>query len=356
MKKAWHIAKHVLFFGAVFLTLCLCWSAAFFITAFIYNQIGERPMVFISQLINLALGFFIFGLVMFTVTRFFNPQKQQMAFLQSLNNALIQIAGGDFQVNVTVPDEHDNARGNPFGELAKNIRHMADELNEIERMRQEFVSNVSHEIQSPLTSISGFARALQNEELTGEEREHYLDIIEMESKRLSKLSDNLLKLTSLESEHHPFEPMEYRLDMQIRNIVLSCEPQWVEKSIDMDISLDAIMVRADKDLMNQVWINLLANAIKFTPDGGEIGVRLSGKENQIIVGISDTGIGMDEEEKQHIFERFYKADKSRNRAIGGSGLGLSIVKKIIDMHNGEIQVESNRGKGTNIKVTLPTFI
>lgn len=353
MKKVRRIAKHVAFLAAIFITLCLCWSAAFFITAFIYNQLGEQPIIFIRQLINSAFGFFIFGFVMFGVSKFFNPQRQQMAFLQSLNNALIQIAGGDFKVNVTLPDEHDDARGNPFGELAKNIQHMASELNEMERMRQEFVSNVSHEIQSPLTSISGFARALQAGELSSEERKHYLNIIEMESKRLSKLSDNLLKLTSLESEHHPFEPEPYRLDKQLRNIVLSCEPQWVEKSIDMDVSLEEATMKADEDLMSQVWMNLLGNAIKFTPNNGTIGVSLSCRENNIVVRISDNGIGMGEEERQHIFERFYKADKSRNRELGGSGLGLSIVKKIVDMHKGNVDVESALNEGTRITMTLP---
>lgn len=354
MKKLWRIIKHILGFIAIILGMCLCWSAVFWMTSFLYPYIGIQPNEFFRQLINSLFGFFLFGLTIFTITRFISPQKAQMDFLQSLNNALIQIAKGNFDVKITLPstdDEH--ANWNPFNELARNIHHMAGELNEMERMRQEFVSNVSHEIQSPLTSISGFARALQEGKVGREEGKHYLDIIEMESKRLSKLSDNLLKLTSLESEHHPFEPEPYRLDKQLRNIVLSCEPQWVEKSIDMDISLEEVTVKADEDLMSQVWMNLLGNAIKFTRNGGTIGVRLAQQGNDIVVSISDTGIGMDEEERSHIFERFYKADKSRNRAIGGSGLGLSIVKKILDMHNGEINVKSRKGEGTEMTVTLP---
>ncbi|HEX7064044.1 MAG TPA: HAMP domain-containing sensor histidine kinase [Bacillales bacterium] len=356
MRKMWRTAKQAGFIAAIFITLCFCWAAAYFITTFIYNLIGEQPIAFIRQLINSASGFFIFGFVMYLLSRFFNPQRQQMAFLQQLNHALIQIAGGDFQVSVTLPSKHDDHPGNPFGELAKNIRHMAGELNEMERMRQEFVSNVSHEIQSPLTSISGFARALQNEELGREERKHYLDIIEMESSRLSKLSDNLLKLTSLESEHHPFEPTVYRMDKQLRNIVLSCEPQWVGKSIDMDVSLDKVIVEADEDLMCQVWMNLVGNAIKFTPNGGMIRVRLMLDGSDIVVKISDTGIGMNTEEQQHIFERFYKADQSRNRELGGSGLGLSIVKKIVGMHDGEINVRSQKGEGTEVKITVPETV
>jgi two-component system phosphate regulon sensor histidine kinase PhoR len=140
-------------------------------------------------------------------------------------------------------------------------------------------SNVSHEIQSPLTSISGFSRALQNEGLSTEERNHYLVIIETESKRLSKLSDNLLKLTSLESKQHPFDPKAYRLDKQLRKVVLACEPQWVEKGIEMDIDLGEVEIVADEDMMNQVWVNLIHNGIKFTPIGGTIRIELQQQGN-----------------------------------------------------------------------------
>src|SRR5690625_4197710 len=135
-----------------------------------------------------------------------------------------QIATGDYNVNVIKVPGHDNP-GDPFGEIIDNINYMASELGEMEQIRQEFVSNVSHEIQSPLTSISGFARALQNDKLSSDERMHYLKIIETESQRLSKISDNLLKLTYLESEHHLLEPQQYRLDKQLQDAVLSCEPQ-----------------------------------------------------------------------------------------------------------------------------------
>jgi signal transduction histidine kinase len=223
----------------------------------------------------------------------------------------------------------------------------------MEKMRQEFISNVSHEIQSPLTSISGFARALRDTRLSEEERAHYLDIIETESIRLSKMSDNLLKLTSLESEHHPFEPKRYRLDKQLRAVVLACEPLWLDKSIDMDVSLEEGEIDADPDLMNQVWGNLIHNSIKFTPRGGTIGVELQFRDGEAAVRISDTGIGIGEEDLPRIFERFYKADKSRNRAGGGSGLGLSIVKKIVDLHHGSIDVQSRPGEGTVFTVRLP---
>ena len=167
---------------------------------------------------------------------------------------------------------------------------------------------------------------------------HYLGIIEKESARLSKLSENLLKLTSLESDHHPFERRRYRLDKQLRSLILACEPQWHDKGIDMDVSLEDVSIEADEDLLSQVWLNLLHNSIKFTPAGGTIGVRL--KRNG---------------QEAHIFERFYKADRSRDRSTGGSGLGLAIVKRIVEMHTGSVAVQSAPGTGTTFTVRLPAL-
>ncbi|WJH35317.1 HAMP domain-containing histidine kinase [Paenibacillus sp. CC-CFT747] len=237
--------------------------------------------------------------------------------------------------------------------MVDSINTMAAELGELETMRQEFISNVSHEIQSPLTSIRGFARALQNPDLPLETRRHYLSIIETESSRLSRMSDHLLKLTSLESKHHPFEPKPYRLDRQLKSIILSLEPQWAEKGLEVEAELEEVTVTADEELMSQVWINLLHNSIKFTPAGGTLTVKAARSRKEIVVVLTDTGIGLDEEEKEHIFERFYKADRSRSRAAGGSGLGLAIVKKIVDMHEGGIEVEGSPGEGTRFRITLP---
>ena len=151
----------------------------------------------------------------------------------------------------------------------------------------------------------------------------------------------------------PLDLKEYCLDYQLRHIILANEPQWIEKEINMDIILSDVTITADEEMLNQVWINLLHNSIKFTPKGGTILVEAFKSENgRITVKIRDTGIGMDQDSLMHIFERFYKADKSRNRNVGGNGLGLSIVKKIIDLHKGEIQVQSEIGKATEITGTI----
>ncbi|ABR47712.1 integral membrane sensor signal transduction histidine kinase [Alkaliphilus metalliredigens QYMF] len=263
--------------------------------------------------------------------------------------ALESIAKGNFNVRLDDKFKKDES----FSRLVKSVNMMASGLDQMEKMRQEFISNVSHEIQSPLASIQGFAQLLQNDELSPEERKHYLSIIETESKRLSKLSDSLLKLAILESDSMRFEPKAYRLDKQLRNLILACEPQWREKRINMEAFLDEVTITADEDMMSQVWINLIYNSIKFTPEGGSVRVDLNQHGKTIVCKISDTGIGIPEEDQKHIFERFYKADKSRERSKKGGGLGLSITKKIIDMHYGDISVQSKSGTGTTFTVSLP---
>ena len=148
------------------------------------------------------------------------------------------MAEGNFNIDLSYYSNQFQGRDHPYFKIIESITHMADKLGKMEEMRQEFISNVSHEIQSPLTSISGFAHTLKNDDLSYKERKHYLEIIEMESVRLSKLSENLLKLTSLESDHTPFDLKSYRLDHQLRRIILANEPQWAEKEINMDISLE----------------------------------------------------------------------------------------------------------------------
>jgi signal transduction histidine kinase len=264
-------------------------------------------------------------------------------------DALRKIANGDYNVQL----DFNMDKRNEMTDIINHFNHMAKQLKQMEEMRQEFISNVSHEIQSPLTSIVGFAQALQFNKLTIEERNHYLHIIETESRRLSKLSDNLLKLTSLESEHHPFERTDFRLDQQIRTLILACEPAWLEKELELDIALEKIPIVADQDLMSQVWTNLIHNSIKFTRHRGKITIRLQQIDGQASITISDNGIGISETDQFHIFERFYKADLARERSKSGSGLGLSIVKRIIDMHEGTISVKSELEKGTTFTILLP---
>lgn len=323
-----------------------CFAASFYLTSWVYTAIGYHPPVLIAQIINSILGL-LMALVIIKVALYFDERKS--GIFDSIITAQKKIAEGDYNISLNKNTEELG----PYSELVESVNHMAVELNRMEKMRQEFISNVSHEIQSPLTSIRGFARALRNEKLSAESRLHYLDIIESESMRLSKLSDNLLRLASLEADTIKLEPRVYRLDKQIRLIVLSCEPQWSEKELHMDVALEDVEIKADEDMMSQAFINLIHNSIKFTPEGGQVSIALYKQEHMITFKISDTGMGMAEEDTSRIFERFYKADKSRNPSVKGSGLGLSIVKKIVELHLGTIEVKSKSGQGTTFTVSLP---
>ncbi|MCC3373093.1 cell wall metabolism sensor histidine kinase WalK [Cohnella sp. REN36] len=342
--KWWQIAFGMAAFLAGFSIL---WALAHLIMRII-NRLWTMPIAF-REYATLLLAFFLFGSTITIARLFFRPERRVIQVMSTIIDAMQRMAKGDFNINVEV---HPRFAGE-FYAIVQNLNRMAAELGQIEQMRQEFISNVSHEFQSPLTSIKGFTQALQQGQVSEETRKYYLKIIETESERLSRLSDNLLKLTSLESKHHPFQPKPFRLDRQIRLVVLSCEPQWVDKRIEMDISLSETVIDADEELLNQVWINLLGNSIKFTPEGGTIKIELTASDEEARIVFTDSGIGIAAEDLPHLFERFYKADKSRNRTSGGSGLGLSIVHKIVDMHRGGIDVESTPGDGTSFVVTLP---
>ena len=340
---------------AVFLLLLLVSTVigAFFLTALLYHIIGHVPPPFLVQVINALLGVGLYGLLAVGLFAWINSRprakRRWLGLFEPIVRAMEQIAKGDFQVRLHYP-----TRANPVvSELANSVNQMALELNQMEQMRQEFISNVSHDIQSPLTSIRGFAQALHDEHLSAQQRDHYLAIIETESMRLSRMTDNMVKLASLESKHMLLVPQSYRLDKQIRTLIVAYEPQWTAKTLDMDVALEELEIVADEDLLSQVWGNLLHNSIKFTPDGGRVCVEAHRQGSTVECRITDTGIGIPEEAQAHIFERFYKADASRERSREGSGLGLAIAKKIVELHQGTIGVASQAGAGTTLIVSLP---
>ncbi|WP_238996673.1 sensor histidine kinase [Paenibacillus pinistramenti] len=334
--------------AGILLLLTLCWVAGYYVLNSVYRLTGWQPARLPAQLLTSMLGMFFWGIAVSILSRV--ARDQQRYYYQQMLDALRRISRGDFQVDL---GNLDGLGNHPFNELASSVNEMAANLKNTEDMRQEFISNVSHEIQSPLTSIAGFARVLKQEELDRGQALHYLDIIEQESARLSKLSDSMLRLASLDSRQLELQTERFRLDKQLQLQVLSCEPQWLEKNIEMDAELKPVEMEADQNLLSQVWVNLLHNAVKFTPPGGTVRISLSASDSEAVISVQDTGIGIAEENLPHIFERFYKADRSRARHEGGNGLGLSILQKIVELHHGEVSVTSQLGEGTEFIVRLP---
>ncbi|MFH5185788.1 sensor histidine kinase [Paenibacillus sp. TAB 01] len=269
--------------------------------------------------------------------------------ITKLAEATNEMSKGNFDVLVPI------RRSDELGQLAQSFNHMAGELRQLEQMRQDFISNVSHEIQSPLTSIRGFSEALKEPAIELQDRLHYVDIIETESERLSRMVDNLLRLTTLESGQQPYPKELFDLDEELRKVVIVNHLLLMQKRIEYDLSLPKIKLLGNKDQLFQIWTNLIHNSIKYTPQGGSIRIQIQKDGEYVQIRFSDSGIGIPLQDQPHIFERFYKVDKSRDRSVGGNGLGLAIVKRIVDIHQGKIELESQPGKGTSITILLPCF-
>ncbi|EAD5753799.1 sensor histidine kinase [Listeria innocua] len=263
-----------------------------------------------------------------------------------LTNATKKIRRGNYDVALEV------RRKDEIGQLADSFAKMASELEKSEAARQEFVANVSHELQSPLTSMQGFARLLGSGTLTEKEQKEYLTVLSEETTRLSSLTKQLLTLASLDQESELRKKEPVQLAEQWRQLIQMTEWSWREKELTINLELADINYSGDAELLYQVWSNLLNNAIKYTPESGDIQVRLYEETTNVFVEVWNSGAGISKEDMAKIFDRFYKASQSRTREEGSSGLGLSICKKIITLHHGEISVESNTEKGTTFIVRL----
>ncbi|WP_020614862.1 sensor histidine kinase [Paenibacillus daejeonensis] len=298
-----------------------------------------------TWMLNFVVYALIVGSLVVLLSAFFLVRP-----IQKLTRATRQIAGGDFEVQLDIKQ-----RGE-LGELARSFEKMARDLSQLEELRKEFVANVSHEIQSPLTSITGYAKALQHLPADESERVRYLGIIVDEAARMSKLSDNLLKLSLLESESQQLKPVSYSLAEQIRQVVITLEPQWRERRISLEFDLEEGEITADPDLLVQVWTNVLGNSIKFSPDESLVEVSTEQNAASWVVRITDHGIGIPLDDQERIFERFFKADRAHSGKHSGSGMGLAIVKRIVSLHHGHITVESELGSGTSLVIHLPQSV
>ena len=280
------------------------------------------------------------GLWVYTVTHnATNPMAE-------ISRAMRKIADGNYDVKLVTGEG-----GKEFIQLEKDFNAMVSQLKNNEYLHKDFSSNISHEFKTPLAIIKGYSELLQSDNLSEEERKMYSGQIARESGRLTSLTSNLLKLSSLDYNETHMKRTQFSLDEQIRQVVLAMEAKWSAKRIVMDLELKDIDFTGEEELMNQVWMNLIDNAIKFTPEGGKITVMTVKTKEQISVTVEDDGIGMSEETMNHVFEQFYRGD-TENR-YEGSGLGLPLVQRIVNLHGGSVLVESIQGSGSIFMVTLP---
>jgi len=271
--------------------------------------------------------------------------RQMIDPIRQLSDAAKSVAKGNFDIKLN-ESYHGEAQ-----DMIVNFNKMIQELQGIETFRNDFIVNVSHEFKTPLAAIEGYATLLQDESLSKEERAAYTGIIIERVRQLSSLAGNILKISKLENQEILVQKSYFELDEQIRQALLPFENLWTAKNIDLDLSLPPVSYYGNEDLLFQVWSNLFSNAIKFTPEGGLITTALEPKQHNVMISITDTGIGMTPEVINHIFDKFYQGDTTRNAE--GNGLGLALVKRIIDLCNGEITIQSTPGKGTAFMIALP---
>lgn len=266
--------------------------------------------------------------------------------LTELTKGLDKVANGNFDYRI-----ESNSR-NAFNAIYSDFNKMAEELAGVKSLRESFVHDFSHEFKTPIASINGFANLLLEGNVTEEERAQFLKIIADESARLSHLAESTLLMSNLDNLTFIGESAPYRLDNQIRDCVIMLSRRWEEKNIAITSDMDEVTFCGNGGMMQQVWINLLVNAFKFTPSGGEVSVTLKQAGDRIVATVADTGVGMTEEVRARVFDKYFQGDRSRS--IEGNGLGLSIVKRICDLHGGEISVASVKGEGSAFTVILPT--
>ena len=269
--------------------------------------------------------------------------------VQRIADAAGKITQGDFSVRIRPVFTIGGQDG--FNTIIHAFNQMAEELSGIETLRTDFISNVSHELKTPLAIIQNYATMLQQPNLPEEQRREYAKAVAGASRRLSSLITNILKLNKLENQQIYPERERYDLGEQLCQCLLAFEDVWEENNIELDTKLaDHVLIMSDAELMTLVWNNLISNALKFTPPGGRVAVSLETEGDFAVVQIRDTGCGIPPEVGEHIFEKFYQGDTSH--ATQGNGLGLALVKRVIDIVNGDISVASEVGKGSTFTVRI----
>ena len=324
---------------------------------FLMSGIHEGLLVLMNkrgwnEIIQTAVPMLYWGAVAVGLTLFTRKKIKDTyeAPLHRLAKATRQVAGGDF--SVYVPTVHTADRLDYLDVMILDFNKMVEELGSVETLKTDFVSNVSHEMKTPIAVIKNYAELLRTGNGTAEERQEYARNIEEAAGRLSDLISNILRLNKLENQRIDPEMETYDLCAQLEECILQYEELWDEKDLELEIEMeDRAFVQADRSLLELVWNNLLSNAGKFTEPGGMVTVWQRTAKGYVEVSVADTGCGMAPESLRHIFDKFYQGDTSHSRE--GNGLGLALVRRILILMNGEIQVESKEGEGSVFTVRLP---
>lgn len=336
-----------------------------FVTGFFANDLkntigvplshnGKRYALFLRPDIKLLFnemhilfGWLLAFTIILSIVMVIISTKYLVNPISKLTKATKSLSEANFNVKLDI-NRHDE-----LGELSLSFLRMARKLEQMDDMRKEFISNISHDIQSPLSNIKGYTNLLESESISSEERSQYITIIGSEIRRLSTLTKQLLLLASLDRNEDIMKRNLFNVSKQIKELVRNYQWQMSEKGIMLGFTLPDVEINGDPSLLKAVWDNLLTNAIKYNKSNGSIEISIEEKEKSVLVTFKDTGIGLIEKEKERVFDRFYRVDTARTRSVEGTGLGLSIVAAIVKLHGGNIHVYSTEGEGTTFVVELP---
>ncbi|MFZ7102081.1 MAG: sensor histidine kinase [Peptococcaceae bacterium] len=334
----WLTTQTYIIIAAAFLSFLFVELVAYFI----WHDTSNQNFIFH------ALGTIIPMCVILTVLNYY-LFKSVYRYVSTLSNGIDKAANGDFNVRL------DPGTAGPLFQVYENFNKMGTELQNVQLLRKDFVDNYSHEFKTPITSINGFATLLLETDVPEENKKQYLKIIVDESARLSELANSTLLLSKLESQQIISDKKPYALDEQLKQCAILLSSQWNKKNISFSCELEPVIYNGEAELMEHLWLNLLNNAVKFTPEQGGISMSLTVNEGGIvIVQISDTGVGMGEEVMSRLFEKYYQGLEVRGSQ--GLGLGLAIVKRITELCGGTIEVRSTENEGSTFTIMLPNSV
>lgn len=342
------LKRYLVFFLLIaFLTACCISLFSVTLARSLHVQLSQENL---SLAAKLTFGNVVILSLLFTAIDFVRRELVIQRSVRHIVQAAQTIVAGDFSVRVKPISRFSSDES--FNEIVQCFNRMAEELASVETLRTDFIANVSHELKTPLAAMNNYATLLQAPNLPEEQRVAYAKAIAQRSRQLSRMMTNILKLNKLENQQIYPNCHPYDLSDQLCQSLLQFEDVWESKDIDLDTQIpDRVTISADQELLELVWNNLLSNAFKFTPAGGQVRLCLRQLDQQVAVTIQDTGCGMSPETQSHIFEKFYQGDTSH--ATQGNGLGLALVRRVVDICQGSIQLTSAPDQGTTFTITLP---
>ncbi len=312
-----------------------------YLIIYVLLRVTESPL---TGVITSSMFIAIVSIVVGTLISSYVSKKMLRPILK-INDAAKKVAKGDFTVRL-----EEASIANEIREIAENFNLMLRELSNTETLRNDFVSNVSHEFKTPLSVIEGYAMLLQDETLTKEEERKYVKTILDNTGRLTELTQSILSLSQIENQEIVLQKERFQLDEQIRRVLLTFESIWESKNLTIDLNMDEVYIYGSQSLLARVWSNLIDNAIKFSEQNGTLSIECHEEGDHIVVIVKDTGIGMDEVVMKHAFDKFYQGERSHH--VKGSGLGLTLVHRIVTLCGGKVSLRSEKGKGTAVIIKL----